>query len=114
MPANRLITLAMTSVQMSPLAPPRAICAIRTMPASGASVSAVPVAASAAASIRRARMGARPSGSGREGLGRPRPRHERSWNRGIQEYGIGGFPARSPPRLGWDRHGNADVNENLN
>ena len=69
MPANRLITLAMTSVQMSPLAPPRAICAIRTMPASGASVSAVPVAASAAASIRRARMGARAQRIGEGGFG---------------------------------------------
>ena len=99
MPANRLITLAMTSVQMSPLAPPRAICAIRTMPASGASVSAVPVAASAAASIRRARMGARAQRIGEGGFGPAAPRHERSWNRGIQEYGIGGFPARSPG--GW-------------
>ena len=98
MPANRLITLAMTSVQMSPL--PRAICAIRTMPASGASVSAVPVAASAAASIRRARMGARAQRIGEGGFGPAAPRHERSWNRGIQEYGIGGFPARSPPEAG--------------
>ena len=113
MPANRLITLAMTSVQMSPLAPPRAICAIRTMPASGASVSAVPVAASAAASIRRARMGARAQRIGEGGFGPAAAASRAPWNRGIQEYGIGGFPGR-PRRLGWDRHGNADVNENLN
>ena len=98
MPANRLITLAMTSVQMSPLAPPRAICAIRTMPASGASVSAVPVAASAAASIRRARMGARAQRIGEGGFGPAAAVTSAHGTGASRNTELAGFP-RSPG--GW-------------